>query len=163
MSKSEAEETLALHIDALGLPRPEREYQFHPTRKWRFDFAWPDSNLAVEVEGGVWTAGRHTRGSGFVADLDKYNQATLLGWMVLRFSTAMVESGDALDMIEAVLMPKRLLTWHNPYSMMLYGDARASVALDHDADGRSVTQHHAEPCECCDGEVLVLSEEDGDE
>ena len=38
----------------LGL---EREYKFHKTRKWRFDFAYPDIQLAVEIDGGQWRAG----------------------------------------------------------------------------------------------------------
>ena len=68
-----------------GLPKPVVEFLFHSERKWRFDFAWPQSRLAVEVEGGVWIQGRHTRGSGFVKDMEKYNAAAMLGWRILRF------------------------------------------------------------------------------
>ena len=68
-----------------GIPRPELELVFHPERKWRFDFAFPKAKLAVEVDGGVWIQGRHTRGSGFVKDMEKYNAATILGWRILRF------------------------------------------------------------------------------
>lgn len=64
---SMGEEAFALHCHAEGL-HTEREYVFHPKRKWRFDFAWPHIKLAVEVEGGVHAGGRHNRGSGFVAD-----------------------------------------------------------------------------------------------
>ncbi len=60
------------------------EYKFHPARKWRFDYAFPDILVALEVEGGVWTGGRHTRGKGFMGDIEKYNEAALLGWKVLR-------------------------------------------------------------------------------
>lgn len=67
-----------------GLPVPVAEHKFHPTRKWRFDYAWPDRLVALEVEGGVWAQGRHTRGSGFVKDMEKYNAAAALGWRVLR-------------------------------------------------------------------------------
>jgi len=52
-TESELEATLAMHIRVNGLPEPEREYRFHPRRKWRFDAAWPDAKLAVEVEGGA--------------------------------------------------------------------------------------------------------------
>lgn len=68
----------------MGVPEPTTEHRFHPKRKWRFDFAWPDVRLALEVEGGVWTGGRHTRGSGFLGDVEKYNAAAVMGWRVLR-------------------------------------------------------------------------------
>ena len=100
---SEGEETLALHIRAEKLPEPVREYKFAPDRKWRFDFSWPDRKLAVEVEGGVWSGGRHTRGSGYVNDMTKYNRANLLGWCVLRFDTAQVRNGTAIAAIREAL------------------------------------------------------------
>lgn len=61
-----------------------KEYKFHPTRRWRFDYAIPAYRIAVEVEGGVWTQGRHTRPQGFLGDMGKYNTATLMGWRVFR-------------------------------------------------------------------------------
>ena len=61
-----------------------KEYLFHPTRKWRFDYAIPDHKIALEVEGGVWTGGRHTRPQGFLGDIEKYNAGTLLGWRIFR-------------------------------------------------------------------------------
>ena len=67
-----------------ALPTPHLEYVFAPPRKWRFDFAWPEQKVALEVEGAVWTRGRHTRGSGFVKDMEKYNLAAIMGWRVLR-------------------------------------------------------------------------------
>lgn len=67
-----------------GLPMPTPEYRFHDTRKWRFDYCWPDHKLALEIEGGVWTRGRHTRPSGFLKDMAKYNAAARLGYRVFR-------------------------------------------------------------------------------
>lgn len=61
-----------------------KELKFHPTRKWRFDYAIPAHKIAVEVEGGVWTGGRHTSPKGFLNDIEKYNTATLMGWRVFR-------------------------------------------------------------------------------
>ena len=61
-----------------------KEYKFHPERRWRFDYAIPEYKIALEVEGGVWTQGRHTRPQGFLGDVEKYNTATLLGWRVFR-------------------------------------------------------------------------------
>ena len=82
MGVSKAEETLAFQIRAVKLPEPVREHRFHETRKWRFDFAYPSQKLAIEVEGGVWSGGRHTRGSGFTNDCEKYNAALMNGWRV---------------------------------------------------------------------------------
>lgn len=61
-----------------------KEFKFHPTRRWRFDYAIPEHRIALEVEGGVWTGGRHTRPQGFLGDIEKYNTATLMGWRVFR-------------------------------------------------------------------------------
>jgi very-short-patch-repair endonuclease len=73
------EETLALQIRALRLPVPSREFRFDDTRRWRFDFAYPEIKLAIEVDGGTWTQGRHTRGQGYENDAEKCNQAVLQG------------------------------------------------------------------------------------
>lgn len=100
---SQLELLLATQIEQAGLPEPMRELRFHDTRRWRFDFAWPDAMLAVEVEGGVWIRGRHNRGRGFVGDCEKYNAATLLGWRVLRYTSSAIEDGTAILEIEEVL------------------------------------------------------------
>lgn len=71
-------------------PLPKREHVFHATRKWRFDFAWPNRKIAVEIEGITAEGGRHQRREGFEADCEKYNAAMLDGWMVLRFTPRMV-------------------------------------------------------------------------
>jgi len=68
----------------MGLPAPVAELQFEPLRRWRFDYSWPEAKIALEVEGGIWSGGRHTRGAGFVGDMAKYNHAARLGWRVLR-------------------------------------------------------------------------------
>lgn len=126
MGKSHLEAALATHIRRLLLPEPEREYRFgrvavgdapHPPAKpgvrkrlrdsglrdWRFDFAWPEHHLAVEVEGGTWTRGRHNRGSGFAEDCEKYNAAAELGWTVLRYPGQSVLDGSAVTQIERLL------------------------------------------------------------
>lgn len=64
----------------------ETEVMFHPTRKWRIDYAWPEHKIAVEIHGGVHNGGRHTRGTGFVEDRIKMNEAQLLGWIVIEAS-----------------------------------------------------------------------------
>lgn len=65
-------------------PELEPEFTFHPTRKWRADYAHHDSRTLIEVEGGIHNYGRHNRASGFIADSEKYLEATLLGWRVIR-------------------------------------------------------------------------------
>lgn len=64
-----------------------KEHRFHPERKWRFDYAIPDLKIAVEVDGAVWTCGRHNRAAGYIADMEKLNTAASMGWLVLRFTT----------------------------------------------------------------------------
>jgi len=71
-------------LKAKGLPQPVQEYRFHPTRQWRLDMAWPESKVALEVEGGIWTRGRHARGAGMMADMDKYSWAAVMGWCLIR-------------------------------------------------------------------------------
>ena len=94
--KSVHEETFAKHVRAYKLTDPVRELKFHPIRKWRFDFSWPDKMIAVEIEGGTWSGGRHTTGAGFESDCEKYNEATALGWAVYRFTGSMIKSGVAI-------------------------------------------------------------------
>lgn len=97
--KSKIEETMALHLRADKLDSGmEREYRFHPTRRWRFDFAWPIQKIAIEVEGITWgdKKGRHQTAQGYEGDLEKYNEATRLGWRVYRFSGRQVTMGKAI-------------------------------------------------------------------
>lgn len=91
MPKSDAENALFFSLKADGLPLPEREFRFHPVRRWRFDFAWPDYMLAVEVEGvtkwgGKKKIGGHQTAEGYRKNCEKYNAATLLGWWLLRYT-----------------------------------------------------------------------------
>ena len=103
MKSSHLETLLESQLALAGVEKPEREWKFHATRRWRFDFAWPEHFLAVEVEGATWSGGRHTRGSGFAKDAEKYNAAALAGWRVLRFTADMIRKGDALAEIERAL------------------------------------------------------------
>lgn len=76
-----------------------KEHKFHPTRKWRFDYAIPAHKIAIEVEGGVWTGGRHTSPKGFLNDMEKYNTATVMGWRVLRCIPDELCTNATLDLI----------------------------------------------------------------
>ena len=93
-AKSEPEERFALAWRALDGPPFEREFAFAPPRKWRFDFAWPDSLIAVEIEGGAYEGearGRHMRQGGFAADCEKYANCALMGWRCIRLTPAMIQ------------------------------------------------------------------------
>lgn len=79
----------------LGGPDLTAEYRFHPTRRWRFDFAHVPSRTAFELDGGTFTHGRHVRGKGFSNDCEKINTAQLLGWRVFRFTADMLDSDPA--------------------------------------------------------------------
>jgi very-short-patch-repair endonuclease len=84
------------------------EYKFFDHRRWRFDWIVydgraPEKKIAVEIEGGAFTQGRHTRGVGFIKDMEKYNHAALLGWRVLRFTPDQVLKGEAIAFIRRVL------------------------------------------------------------
>lgn len=94
---------MALHLKAHKIDFA-REWKFHPTRKWRFDFiiAPIQRHLAIEIEGGIW-GGRHTRPQGFIDDCEKYNEAALLDWRVLRFTTDMVKDGTAIQFVQRAL------------------------------------------------------------
>ncbi|EET82158.1 DUF559 domain-containing protein [Acinetobacter radioresistens] len=99
---SEGEAKLASDLKALRISF-EQEYKFHPKRHWKADFHMTGTKILVEIEGGIWTGGRHTRGKGFIHDMEKYNAATVLGYQVLRFSTEQVKSGLAVRQIERLL------------------------------------------------------------
>ena len=77
----------------------EKEYRFHATRMWRFDYAFPQHRIALEVEGGVHTGGRHIRPKGFLNDMEKYNAAAVAGWRVLRCTPSTLTSAATFELI----------------------------------------------------------------
>lgn len=105
-ARSRWESLLEIQLRERGM-RPEVEYRFAAPRKWRLDFAFPSERVAVEVEGGIWTSGRHTRGSGFLADVEKYNALALAGFLLLRVTPDMLNRGEAAPMVEEALRLRR--------------------------------------------------------
>ena len=107
MNKSDLEATFLnlWGVLASRSPAPIAEHRFAPPRRFRFDFAWPDKLIAVELEGGVWARGRHVRGKGYESDCEKYNLAQSLGWSVYRFTSGMLERDPAacIDQVAAAL------------------------------------------------------------
>lgn len=75
----------------------EAEFKFCGDRKWRFDFCCRSIATAIEIEGGVWTRGRHSRGTGMLSDMEKYNTAQLFGWIVLRYTPDQFTAGVWID------------------------------------------------------------------
>lgn len=94
---SEGEELFALHCRIYKLS-PVREFQFALDRKWRLDFAWPAKKVAVEIESSV-----HRIRNRFKSDIDKYNRLAREGWVLLRYTRQMVESGTAIDEVTEAL------------------------------------------------------------
>jgi len=92
-------------ILGIGFPMPEREYKFHPKRKWPADFCWPDKKIIVECEGGTWSGGRHVRGKGYSNDCKKYNAAQTLGYKVFRATCDMLKEDPAgfIDLIKLAM------------------------------------------------------------
>jgi hypothetical protein len=106
---------------SLGMPLPVPEYRFGAItaggagkgvrerlrssglKDWRFDFAWPDQKVALEIEGGIFTGGRHIRSTGFIGDMAKYNAAAVLGWRLLRCQPKELTNTATIEMIGAAL------------------------------------------------------------
>lgn len=83
------------------------EHKFHKTRKWRLDYYIPELKIAIELHGGVYTNGRHTRGTGFTADREKMNEAQISGIMVLEVTSEQVENGKAIELIKRAIESRR--------------------------------------------------------
>lgn len=88
-------------------PEYVREHKFCPQRNWRFDFAWPDSHVAVECEGGIYSGGRHTRGKGFEDDCEKYNTAQVMGWCVIRLTASMIKEPQWIRAVRSIIALRR--------------------------------------------------------
>ncbi|MGS0705485.1 DUF559 domain-containing protein [Acinetobacter sp. ANC 3781] len=100
--ESIGESLLATQLKAFKIEF-EREFKFHQKRKWKADFHLVGKRILVEVEGGIWSGGRHTRGKGYIGDMEKYNAAVMMGYQVIRFSTEQVKSGLAVQQIEKMV------------------------------------------------------------
>ncbi|HMU61585.1 MAG TPA: hypothetical protein PKA66_07375 [Gemmatimonadales bacterium] len=86
-----------------GIPAPIAEHRFHPTRKWRWDYAWPAAKVALEVDGGLFIGGKHARGAGILKDQEKRNAGATLGWRLLVVRPSTLASLDTVRLIQAAL------------------------------------------------------------
>lgn len=120
MANSTLETAFAYQAKVVGLPAYEQQYRLAAitvglgagVRKrlkdaglqdWRFDFAWPDRKLLVELNGGTFINGRHNRGSALKSEYKKWNHAQSEGFNVLIFDSGMVTSGEAVNQVEKFL------------------------------------------------------------
>lgn len=113
--KSEAEKALAraeatkardrffAALRYAGVPLPEYEVRFHPTRRWRFDYAWVDQRCALEVNGGLYVIGHHSRGASVEDDYEKLNHAAARGWRVLQVTPRKLAKPTTVSLIKLAL------------------------------------------------------------
>lgn len=99
-----------------GLPLPVPEHRFHETRKWRWDYAWTKLEytheystfviylkVALEVQGGIWSRGRHATGAGIKGDMEKFSEGAALGWRLLLVEPKDLCSPATMDLIRRAL------------------------------------------------------------
>jgi very-short-patch-repair endonuclease len=103
VKKLSREQAFLLMLKARKMPTPTPEYRFHPTRKFRLDWAWVDAKVGLEVDGGIWTGGAHGRGTGITRDQEKTNLAAGLGWRILRCTPSKLMADETLDHINRAL------------------------------------------------------------
>jgi very-short-patch-repair endonuclease len=90
---------------SMGLPKPVAEHKFSPTRRWSLDFAWPEYKLGLEVDGAIFSHGRHSRGSGIIGDMEKFNAAAVMGWRVIKFTPQQIMTSATILTIRQCLYP----------------------------------------------------------
>jgi len=104
MSASALEQTFSLYWQTHypDAPQPRREYLFHPQMDYRFDFAWRDHLVALEIQGGAFTGGKHGRGNGLTSDFKKNNAAIALGWRIIYASSPMLRGVAITELGEII-------------------------------------------------------------
>lgn len=107
--RSELERVVEKILRKANFNNFEIEFRFCE-RRWRFDFAWPQHMVALEVEGGVWRGGKggHTSGVGFSKDCEKYNTATILNWKVIRITNVHLREEEKLIGWLGAVLPRNM-------------------------------------------------------
>lgn len=104
MSKTDWKDEFLKQLLAARIPLPLAEVRFHPTRKWRFDYAWPAQKIAVEYQGGIfYRQASHSGIAGLKRDCLKFSSATALGWRLFLINADMVRDGSAFGFIQDAL------------------------------------------------------------
>ena len=94
---------MSVEMKQVGIPEPTYEHVFHPTRKWRMDLAWPEQKVFLEVQGGIFTNGRHARGAAMLKEFEKINTASSMGWRVLYCQPSDLCMMKTVEVIRAAL------------------------------------------------------------
>jgi very-short-patch-repair endonuclease len=100
---SKLEAALLQQITLCRLPTPERNVRLIEGRLFTWDFVWRAQRVCLEVQGGTWSQGAHSRGAGQARDAKKQALATLAGWRCLAVTTDQIRSGEAIRWIEQAL------------------------------------------------------------
>lgn len=91
-------------LKSLGIPQPTPEYRFSPPRRWRMDYAWPDHKVALEIQGGIWTGGRHSRGATMLREWEKLNTAAGMGWRFIYVQPADLLKTETTNAIKTAIL-----------------------------------------------------------
>lgn len=100
---SAPEELLAFQLKAVPeKPLFERQFRITPARKFMADFYFSNVKgmpLVVEVDGGIWTGGRHVTGRGVESDCEKSSLIAAMPARLMRVTPNLVRNGKALKWI----------------------------------------------------------------
>jgi hypothetical protein len=84
----------AAYCRVLAIPEPVGEHYFDDGRDWRFDLAWPEHAIALEVDGGIGSyQPSHMSRDRVRASIEKMNAAALAGWRVFHCEPANLALG----------------------------------------------------------------------
>lgn len=103
-AKALIQETFFLLLDQVDISRPHPEYIFHRERLWRCDYCWIEQKIILEVEGGIFIQGRHSRGAGMKADFTKYNEAAIYGYRILKVIPSELCSFNTINLLRRILI-----------------------------------------------------------
>lgn len=104
--KTDYKVPLLAHLEALASRHSiglALEHRFHPVRRWRFDYAFPDLMIAVEYDGLMFRSVGHTSLGAIMSDMERTNQAQLLGWTIYRANAKTVANKEFFAVIEEAL------------------------------------------------------------
>ena len=89
------------------------ELQVVEDRKFRFDYAWPEEWVALELQGGIYLAGKggHVAPKRFQNDCDKFNRAVCAGWRPCKLATGQVTPENLL-LIKNLILAMRAAPEH---------------------------------------------------